>query len=131
MRRHLLTLSVVALLALALAACGGTPTPTPTPACVLECAGTWVGMGPSLDIKITCESGESTQSMSSWQTVEEGRGLVTHFEGTRTYENTGNEYKIVANASPYQDKDGSLKVKYHVEVTGGIFAETPQTCASD
>jgi photosystem II stability/assembly factor-like uncharacterized protein len=89
----------------------------PPPPCALECTGSWVGMGPSLDIEITCESGEVTQSMSSWQTVEEGRGLVTHFEGTHTYKNTGNEYKIVADASLYQSKDSSLKVNYHVEVT--------------
>ena len=70
--------------------------------------------------------------MSSWETWDDSRGWVTHFEGTRTYEDTGNEYKIVADASPYVESEGSpIKVRYHVEVTGGVFGDVPQTCGAD
>ena len=86
--------------------------------------------GPSLSIKITCESGQYTQSISSWQDWVDDRGWVSYFVGTRTYEDTGNEYEITAAASEYMSADNTIKVMYHVEVTGGVFGETAQTCES-
>jgi hypothetical protein len=43
----------------------------------------------------------------------------------RTYENTGNTYKIVGDIVV----DKSIpKVNYNITITGGIFGETPQIC---
>jgi len=135
------------LVVLLLAGCGGapagpatTPTPgpptaTPTPACGLECT---ASTEPSLDIRITCELGEYTQSMTIKEIYDDNRTWDGHkgawvniLEGTRTYQDTGNKYKIVGDLFRYGSADGSIKVEYHVEVTGGVFGETPRTCESD
>lgn len=116
-----------------------TPTlvpPTPTPACALECTGggTLGANGlpqPTVNIRITCESGQYTQSMRSWRVLVEGKGIVTRFEGTRTYDATGNEYTIVADAWLDFGDNHSVTTLYHAKVTGGVFGDTPQACESD
>ena len=105
---------------------------TPPTTSELKCTGSWNGRAPSLSIIITCESGEYTTSMDSWQTWDEKKGRVTHFEGTRIYKDSGNEYKIIASAYPdTSGKDGMITVAYNVEVTGGAFGTTTKICSSN
>jgi len=104
----------------------GTPTPTntPTPACKVKCDVNTEGYS----IKITCESGPTTTTYNDSTSFEYdnlGRVKVVKVQlnQERTYENTGNTYKIIGNI--VVDKPN---VSYHITVTGGVFGETPQTC---
>ncbi|MFX1586932.1 MAG: ankyrin repeat domain-containing protein [Promethearchaeota archaeon] len=101
---------------------------TPPPACALECTGSDQS---GLNIKITCESGRYTSSMRSMRGWDEGKGWVTYYSGTRTYEESGNIYKIEAQIWSYASKEGPIKVAYSAEVSGGAFGETPRICSSD
>lgn len=108
---------------------------TPTPVCGIECEGSYdvFSRGPSLSVEITCESGKYTQTVFSYKDwVDENQEVWgTHFGGERTYEDSGNTYEIKAYAWAEYPAEGGIKVRYHVEVTGGVFGETPQTCGSD
>lgn len=135
------------LLLLLLTACttsrpASTPTPvppTPTaiqPKCELKCTGS-PGIGASgipqagIEIRITCESGKATQSTESWQMQTEDRGIITKIEGTRTYEESGNEYEITAEAWLHYLENKTIAVKYHAQVSGGAFGDTRQICTSE
>lgn len=104
----------------------------PPPPCSVECEGSYdpLSQGPSLRLEITCESGEYAQTVVSWKDVDERKKLVTRFEGERTYEDSGNTYEITAYA--WQELwEGTWKIRYHIEITGGVFGETPQICGTD
>jgi hypothetical protein len=73
-----------------------------------------------------------SESVKSWEEWDDDKDQwVTQFEGTRTYKNSGNEYTIVAAAYSAKNAQGDWELKYHVEVTGGVFGETPQVCGTD
>jgi hypothetical protein len=102
-----------------------TLTPTPTPACKVNCDVGTEGYG----IEITCESGQVTTEFfnesTSFEYDSSGQRQIikVQLNQKRTYENTGNTYKIVGNI--VVDKPN---VSYHITVTGGVFGEMPQTC---
>jgi len=129
------------------------PTATPTPSCDLECVGS---KGPSLEIGITCETGEFSSTTRSWDEQIDGKWVtmvvsesdeisetvkiwyeqdkerwVTKFEGTRIYKNSGNEYKIAATTYDIENAQGNWENKYSAEVTGGVFGETPKICENE
>lgn len=108
--------------------------PTPTPTCSVECEGSYdsFSRGPSLSVEITCESGASTQTVFSYKgwVGENKETWGTHFNVERTYEDSGNTYEITAYAWE-EYVEGAIKVRYHIEVTGGVFGETPQICGTD
>ena len=54
---------------------------------------------------------------------------MTIFEIERTYKDTENIYSIMAAASRGVE-DGAIKVRYHIEVTDGVFGDTPQVCGN-
>jgi photosystem II stability/assembly factor-like uncharacterized protein len=101
----------------------------PPPPCSVECEGS---PGPSLKIQLTCESGKYTQTVFSYDGwVDENKEVWgTNFGGERTYEDSGNTYEITAYAWE-EYGEGAVKVRYHIEVTGGVFGETPQICGTD
>jgi photosystem II stability/assembly factor-like uncharacterized protein len=100
----------------------------PPPPCSVECTSSSGG----LSVKITWESGEySSPGVFSY----EGTGYYprwdkelwgTHFTEERTYEDSGNVYEVHAFTWPMSDVAGGRG--YYVEVTGGVFGETPETC---
>jgi hypothetical protein len=112
-----------------------------------------------LEIKITCESGKFSSTTKSWKEMVDDKWVtivvsesdeisdtvkiwkgpdnkdsekwVTHFEGTRIYKNSGNEYKIVASAYSGENAQGEWGTNYYAEVTGGVFGETPKICGNE
>jgi 5,10-methylene-tetrahydrofolate dehydrogenase/methenyl tetrahydrofolate cyclohydrolase len=75
-------------------------------------------------VEITCESGTATITYNDSITYE-GQVIKVKLNQERTYENTGNTYKIVGDIVVDKSAD---KVGYHITVTGGVFGETPQIC---
>ena len=110
---------VLILAVLLLVGCSGAPAEpaaTPTPACEVTC--TYNALNEDLRISITCESGPAMQSANSFF-----EGSKEHIIGQRSYETSGNNYNIAAILWP---EGGKWNVT--VEVTGGVFGETTQTC---
>jgi len=150
--RKRIALPLVALVALAVVGgCAGLtpgPTPTlipptatstsipatPTPACEVRC-----DIDPTRQIiEITCESGQVTIKADDTMLFmfdDAGRRTGTRWQldQERTYENTGNTYKILGNIEVYFefDQQGAIiggSAYYHLTVAGGVFGQTPQTC---
>jgi hypothetical protein len=89
---------------------------------------------PSAEVEITCESGSSSQLTSTYQDliseIKDAEIYGTYFEAKRTYEDSGNTYRIAGYVG--QDwVDNAWRVRYHIEVTGGVFGESPRTCGTD
>jgi len=69
--------------------------------------------------------GDQTQE-SQYDSSGNRTGLKLNLNQARTYENTQNVYTIVGTIEVDLVND---KVKHDIEVTGGEFGDTPQTCA--
>ena len=104
-----------------------TPTNIPTPECMVECD---IGTE-NYSIVISCELGnitteyknESTEFFSGESNTK--KGLRLNLNRIRTYENTQNAYTIIGFIEIDEIQD---TVIYDIEVTGGVFGNTPQTC---
>ena len=92
------------------------PPVTATPECEVTCE--YTALTENLDISISCESGPITQSNSVYH-----KDFKKHVAGERTYETSGNTYEIDA---AIWAEGGKWNVT--VEVTGGVFGDTTQTC---
>ena len=75
-------------------------------------------------VEITCESGTATVTYND-SIKYEGQVIRVKLDQERTYQNTGNTYKIVGDIVVDKSTD---KVSYHITVTGGAFGEVPQIC---
>jgi len=94
--------------------------PTPTPTCQVNCeADGW-----DWEITITCESGQYTTALHD--SVKYGGHVYTAtLDQERTYENTGNKYKIAGDIVGDVSKDTA---SFYITVTGGVFGENTQHC---
>jgi hypothetical protein len=89
-------------------------------------------------IEITCESGQmavKVNDTTSFEYDDVGRrkAVKVQLDQERTYENTGNTYKIAGDISigfEYGDAGQVVNqpVNYRITVTGGVFGEVPQIC---
>ncbi len=103
-----------------------TDTPTPLPSCELECTGERgisLDDPPLLNIMITCESGEFTDSMS--HSMDWEGEWVHHFDGTRIYKDSGHRYNIKAEAKTTV-KGNDFVLWYLIKVAGGAFEKEKQ-----
>jgi len=94
----------------------------PLPPCSVTCgadASRWW-------VNITCESGSTSSTTSSYQYYDSTRGWVTHYEIDRTYNDSGNTYHITAEY--WQVYTGVIEGRVTVDVTGGAFGENTQHC---
>jgi hypothetical protein len=86
----------------------------------------------SYTIEISCESGTMSTELLGDQTQESQydssgnkTGIKLNLNQARTYENTQNVYTMVGTIEIDLVND---KVNHDIEVTGGEFGDTPQTC---
>ncbi len=87
------------------------------------------------DIDITCEPGSynekierSDDTQGKWdEFLREFKTKIikSHFDGNRTYINSGRTYNIIGDIKIEKDDN---KVSYRIVVNGGVFGEKQQIC---
>lgn len=128
MKYLIISLTIVILV---LSACSSRPSEvdTQTPDCKVECD---IGTE-NYSIDITCESGNFTTEYKNESTeffsgeLDNKKGLKLNLNRIRTYESTQNAYTITGYIEVDEIQDNGI---YDIEVIGGVFDNTPQTCKS-